>query len=352
MTRRVLHVLPHPGGGGETYVDALAAIEGYRFERAYLARGPDPCGARLAIFQNAVAVQRAAFSFDLLHVVGEVASTLCLPALAARPSVVSPQGLHLLRRLDGLGRRAATVNLQLVVRAATRTVCSSTSEHTELTSMIGRRAAGRTVVVRNGVTVPDPVPSDRRAALRDEFGIGASDAVGAWIATLDAHKDPLSPIHAVNRIRREGAEVTLLVAGDGPLRAEVEQAARVANAVRVLGFRRDIEHVLDASDFFVLSSRREGLSFSLLEAMAHGLAPVVSDAPANVEAVANAGVVVPYGDVARFAEAFERLARDPEERQALGGRARERVAQHFSVDEMLRRTRRVYEEILAGAADA
>ena len=76
--RSVLHVLPHPGGGGETYVDALAVMDGYRFERAYLASSSSPVGARASILRNALRVQRSARSFDLVHVVGEVASALCL----------------------------------------------------------------------------------------------------------------------------------------------------------------------------------------------------------------------------------------------------------------------------------
>ena len=46
--RTVLHVLPHPGGGGETYVDLLDEMDGYRFDRAYLARSPDPSPVELA----------------------------------------------------------------------------------------------------------------------------------------------------------------------------------------------------------------------------------------------------------------------------------------------------------------
>jgi glycosyltransferase involved in cell wall biosynthesis len=71
----------------------------------------------------------------------------------------------------------------------------------------------------------------------------------------------------------------------------------------------------------------------------------VSDSPANVEAIADAGLVVPYGDVQAFADAFALLARDPQQRHALGNRARERAARHFTSEEMLRRTRALYDEI-------
>ncbi len=90
--RTVLHVLPHPGGGGETYVDALAAMEGYRFERLFLAPSPRPAKALRALPRTTLGVFRAA---DVLHVHGEVAAGICLPVLAARRSVVTLHGLHL-----------------------------------------------------------------------------------------------------------------------------------------------------------------------------------------------------------------------------------------------------------------
>src|SRR5260221_5022224 len=87
--RSVLHVLPHPGGGGETYVDALSAIEGYHVERVYLARDARPGRAVPSVVRKAFMVQRDARAHAVLHVHGEVAGAICLPALAARPSVVT-----------------------------------------------------------------------------------------------------------------------------------------------------------------------------------------------------------------------------------------------------------------------
>ena len=90
----------------------------------------------------------------------------------------------------------------------------------------------------------------------------------------------------------------------------------------------------------------QGLSFALLEAMARALPPVVSDAPGNPEAVGEAGIVVPRGDVTGFASAFRRLADDGRERAELGEAARERVASSFRADVMVARTRELYESIL------
>jgi glycosyltransferase involved in cell wall biosynthesis len=322
--RSVLHVLPHPGGGGDTYVDALAAMDGYRFERTYLAPSASP--APLVLPRSAGIVGRAR-AHDLLHVHGEVAAALCLPALATRPSVVTLHGLHLLRRTSGAARAAAAASLRLVLRAASRTICVSQAEYDEIGS-------DRAIVIRNGVEPSVPVTESERVEARARFGLDASTTAGAWIGSLDERKDPLTPIAAA-----KDSGVALLVAGEGPLRAEVERAA--TPPIHVLGFQHDVRAVLAAADFFVLSSEREGLSFAVLEAMSLGLVPVVSDVPGNPEAVGDTGIVVPFGDRRAFAEAFGRVARGG----VSGERARERVLSDFRADEMIRRTRELYDEL-------
>lgn len=344
--RTVLHVLPHPGGGGETYIEALADMDGYRFERVYLARGVKPAGARVAILRRAIQILRSARAYDLLHVHGEVAGTLCLPALAVRPSVVTLHGLHLLRRLVGLRRNLAAANVRLIVRAASRTICVSEAEFKDLQGVLSAQALRRGIVIRNGVPLLTPATDDERAGARRELGIPDEAIVGAWVGSLDEHKDPLAPVRAAIEVARHGAPLKLLVAGEGPLRPQLESAIRESGTktVHVLGFRRDVERILRAADFFVLSSLREGLSFSVLEAMSLGLPVVVSDAPGNPEVVDRAGIVVGRGNVAGFAAAFRCLLNE-RKRLALGEAARERVNLHFRQDEMVRRTRGVYDDL-------
>ena len=152
----------------------------------------------------------------------------------------------------------------------------------------------------------------------------------------------MAVVHAAER-----TSTALLVVGDGPLRAQVELAAETH--VRVLGHRDDVPRLLDAADFFVLMSLREGFSFALLEAMAHGLPPIVADVAENLEAIGDSGVAVPYGDTDAVATVFRRLVEDGHERAALGERARRRALDHFDADKMIARTRAIYDEVLAGS---
>ncbi len=336
--RAVLHVLPHAGGGGDTYVDLLTAMTGYRFTRAYLAPTRKPGLPTLA--RGIAEVARRVGGHDLLHVHGEVASALFLPLLATGPSVVTLHGLHLLRRVTGVRRRAAAINLRAVVRAADRTICVSSAERYALTAVIGPTAAQRTVVVHNGARIPAPTSELERARVREQLGLSEAEVVGIWVGSLDERRDPLAVVRAA-----EQTSTPLLVVGDGPLRTQVERAAD--SHVRILGHRKDVPLLLDTADFFVLMSHREGLSFALVEAMAHGLPAVVADVPENLEAVGDAGIAVPYGDQAAVAIAMRRLAEKAEDRLALAERARRRAAELFAAADMIARTRAVYDDVLA-----
>jgi glycosyltransferase involved in cell wall biosynthesis len=336
--RSVLHVLPHAGGGGDTYVDALREMPGYTFTRVYVTPKRKPGVGELVA--GVLDLRRVLRGYDLLHIHGEGAAGMFLPLLAAKRSVVTLHGLHLLRRATGVRRGAAELNLKVVVRAADRTICVSTAERDVLTAATGPAAARRTVVVHNGVRIPSETSAPDRAQVRQQVGLTQSEPVGIWVGSLDERRDPLAVVRAAER-----TSTTLLIVGDGPLLLEVERAA--GPHVRVLGQRKDVPHLLRASDFFVLMSQREGLSFALLEAMACGLPAIVADIPENIEAVGNSGLAVPYGDEKATAAAFLRLSRDEQERSTLGERAQRRISDLFSADGMVAQTRAVYDEVLA-----
>ncbi len=247
-------------------------------------------------------------------------------------------------------RQLAIVNLRLVLRAASRTICVAEAECSDVLAVTGPHAAARLAVIHNGVDPVEPLRPEERAGARASLGVAADAVVGVYLGSLDAHKDPLVVARAAVEVAAGGAPFVLLVAGEGPLSSELERLARGSEALRLLGHRSDVRTVLGAADLFVLPSLREGFSFALLEAMALGLAPVVSDAPGNPEAVGDAGIVVLRGDAGGFATAFRRLAGDEPGRQALGRQARERATAAFNASEMIRRTRELYDEVLSRLA--
>jgi glycosyltransferase involved in cell wall biosynthesis len=343
--RRVLHVLPHRGGGAETYIDLLDGMDGYVHERAALSSAREPLRSVPSIARRWPRIARRARRADLVHAHGDVASTLVLPLLRSRPSVVTTHGLHFLRRSGGPRARAARAAVRAVVGAAARTVCTSAAERDELAALLGSAVSGRLVVVHNGVRLPPEADAAQRRAARAALDLAEGDVIALYLGRLEDRKEPLVAVEAARRARERGAPVVLLVAGEGPLAGEV--AARSGAAVRPLGHRGDPEGLLAAADVLLLPSAREGLAMAALEAMAHGLAVIVSDGPGNPEAVGDAGVVAPVGDVEAWTEALLRLAAGADERARLGVAARARVAQEFSVERFLDGVANAYDAALA-----
>jgi glycosyltransferase involved in cell wall biosynthesis len=115
----------------------------------------------------------------------------------------------------------------------------------------------------------------------------------------------------------------LLIAGDGPLRGDIEESVRaagLASSVHFLGFDPQVERVLQAGDLAVIPSRAEGFSLTALEAMATGL-PVVAFAVGGLAEVVRdgqSGVLVPAGSTEGLAGAMVALLRDHDRRRSLG----------------------------------
>ena len=135
-------------------------------------------------------------------------------------------------------------------------------------------------------------------------------------------------------------EWRLAIIGDGPLREELQSLARelgIASRVDWLGYLDDPISYLKAAKFFVLTSRFEGSPNALLEAMACGLASVVSDAsPGPLELIGDdAGLIVPAEDVEATAAAIVELADDEGLRARLGEAAVKRTAM-YQVDQAMR----------------
>lgn len=335
--RSVLHVLPHGGAGGEEYIDLLAGMDGFRFERMALSESRRP----LSALARVPAVVRAARGHDLLHVHGDAAAILCRPALG-RPSAITLHGLHLLARSRGPSRALLAAALRSAAARARVTICVSGSELQQARWALGDLPG--LLMIRNGVVIPEPVRDRERAAARERYGLRRGDLAVAFAGALDERKDPGTLARAVGSARAEGAAVTALLAGEGPQRQALERAGPW---VRVLGPLDELRPLFAAADAFCMPSSREGLSLALLEAMAAGLAPVVSDGPGNPEAAGETGIVFPFGDSAALASALAGLAGDPGRAHALGAAARGRAAAEFSAERMVRQTREAYLSALA-----
>jgi sugar transferase (PEP-CTERM/EpsH1 system associated) len=143
----------------------------------------------------------------------------------------------------------------------------------------------------------------------------------------------------------------LVLVGDGPLRGECEvllREAGMAELAWLAGERADVPEVMRGLNCFVLPSLAEGISNTILEAMASGLPVLATDVGASAELVLTgvSGVVVPADDVPSLAAALLALAQDPARAAAMGGAGRRIVEQRFSLSAMVAAYEVVYQRLL------
>jgi glycosyltransferase involved in cell wall biosynthesis len=288
-------------------------------------------------------------SYDLVHTHSP------LPAAAAR-----------LLASDDTALVHTEHNVWARYRAATRLVNAATYRRNDAVIAVsdgvaasiapprwaGRGAGPRVETLHHGVDL-DQV---QRGAVARQHARALLDLppdvrVLGTVANFTPKKDHLGVLAALDSLRRDVEDVTLLLIGTGPLEASLRAEVRrrgLDRHVRFLGMRDDVLELLPALDLFVLGSRFEGLPIALLEAMAAGVPCVATRVGGVHEAVQDGqqGVLVPPGDPAALAAAALGLVLDPDRRERMGASGVERVREHFSIDRAARRIEAIYEEVL------
>jgi len=200
-------------------------------------------------------------------------------------------------------------------------------------------------VIYNGISIrPHTTPAER-AEIRGRLGVDHATLVVGTIARLDPVKNLETLIEATVLVRATHA-VRLVIVGDGPERGQLEHLAAsrgIADAVTFLGHRDDAREWLAGCDVFVNCSVSEGVSLTILEAMAAGLPVVATRVGGTPEVVtAECGVLVPARNPRAISDALARLDNNEVLRTELGAAGRRRVEAHFSLDHMVQRYRDIY----------
>ena len=212
----------------------------------------------------------------------------------------------------------------------------------------------RVQVIRNGVDLARLQSGDREGARR-ALGLTNDALVFGTVGRLVPVKDQASLLRAARVVHEAGVQATLLIAGDGPLLGDLQGLARtlgIEDRVRFLGLRNDIEQVLAALDVFALSSTSEGLSNTLVEAMAAGL-PVVATRVGGADEIVvegETGLLVPPSSPEALGSAIASLLAHPSRRAALAQAGRARAAAQFSVESMVAGYEGLYRALATGAA--
>ena len=167
-----------------------------------------------------------------------------------------------------------------------------------------------------------------RQRTREKLQLGPERIVVGMISGLRPEKGIETFVQAAAVVKRACSDAAFLLVGDGTMEGyfrDMVASLGISRAFIFAGAQEDVTPFLNAMDIAVLSSHAEGLSNSLLEYMAAGLACVATDVGGNGEALGEAGILVPRGDAACLAEKIILLARDRDMRQTLGESARRRA---------------------------
>ncbi len=313
------------------------------------ARGFEAIPVRLANELDVVSVARlrkelARLQPDLVHL--HTGRATWLGGLAARlaeiPSITT-------RRMDREVKRNWRTRLvygQLVERAV------AISPAVEACMHAGGVPPEKITTIHSAVDPAALAPKVDRASVRCALGASASELVLLAAASLVPRKGLDVLIDALSMLRERGRTPVAWIAGDGPVRAALEEQCRRASLdgrVVFLGARGDVPDLIAAADVFVHPAHREGLGIAALEAMALARPVIASRVGGLAESVIDGrtGILVPPGDARALAEALDRVLSDDDLRASLGAAGPARVAEGFLAEQMVETYERLYRDVLA-----
>ena len=260
--------------------------------------------------------------------------------LAGVPAVVVAK-----RNVDAFETPRQLAAQRLAHRLATHVTAVSEAVAESVVALGVPRA--RITVIPNGVDAARFVPPAPAEEARQALSADASPLVGS-VGCLAARKDYGTLLEALRLLADRGLAFRVALVGDGPDRAALEArcaALGLADRVRFLGERADVDRLLPGMDVFVLSSREEGIPNALLEAMAAGRACVATAVGGTPEVLRDGetGWLVPPGEPAALADALGQALTRPAEARRRGEAACRVAREELSIEAMVRRHEEFYE---------
>lgn len=369
MAIRIMHVVDSLGKGGleNGLVNIVQRLDSGRFEHIVLAMralGPNAdrlpgrvriecLGKQAGSRTQMPALVRAMRNFepDIVHSrnwgaieavtagrwVGSCATIHSEHGLESDPDAKEPWRKIGFRRLAyGLAHRVLSVSYQLRDLHARRTGFP----------------ADKITVIHNGVDsrrfFSNP---EARARVRSELGVPDNGFCLGCVGNLLPVKDHMTLLQTLGALSERRIDWRLLLVGEGPERSRLEEFVSAhpqwSERVIFLGSSNRVPDLLNAMDVYVLPSIAEGISNSLLEAMATGLPVVVTITGGNPEVVVDgeSGLLFPVGSGEQLAGHLLRLEGRRELRLQLGQRAVQRIHERFSIDSMAQKYEQLYESL-------
>ena len=298
---------------------------------------------------------------DIVHSRGWGAVDAVFAASVARVSAIL-HGEHGREWTDTRGSNWKRNQIRRIIgRLVKRYVIVSDCFRPWLTKECGVKA-DKIVYIPNGVDTQRFHPVEERADqkllnvdppqsgvrnLRRQLGLPSEAVLIGSVGRLDPVKDIPTLLHSFSKLLPAFPNSRLAIVGDGPLREDLRNKARsfrIDHAVCWLGRRNDVPALLQCFDIFVQSSLFEGMSNTILEAMATGLPIIASDTGGNADLVARNcnGFLFPVGDVPSLTGAIRHYLSDEALRKAHASESRRRAARQFGISLMADRYADLY----------
>jgi len=207
----------------------------------------------------------------------------------------------------------------------------------------------RITVVHNGIAPPRSWAAAELDSLRDEFSIPRNSLVLFSVGRLSEQKNHASMLRILSKINCQ--DWIFLLAGEGEMRQELEDQAiqlGIENKVKFLGFRQDVDGLMQLADIFIMTSAWEGLPYVLVEAMASGLPAIVTNVGGVAEAVIDGdnGIVVDAGNEEIFTKKLELLIGNAQLRHDMSAAGKVRFREQFLDQAMFDSIEREYSRLL------
>jgi glycosyltransferase involved in cell wall biosynthesis len=268
--------------------------------------------------------------------------------LAGRPTrlILTEHGRHFPDYVAPL-RRAVNRLLLDPLADAVNAVCGFSARSLSRVDGFNGRRIG---VIENGIDVARYHTAVDRDALRRRLGLDPGRRYLINVARFHPIKDQATLLRGFAPVAAARPDADLLLAGDGPLRGELEKLTAdlgLKGRVHFLGVRPDVPDLLQAADVFALTSACEAASLTLLEAMAAALPVVVTAVGGNPEIARDGveGLLVPRGDAAAVAAAVLRLLDDPTAARHMGAAGRARVEERYQLARTVAEYYRLYQHL-------
>jgi len=208
-------------------------------------------------------------------------------------------------------------------------------------------------VIHNGIDPQRFAMTNRpthRAAIREELGLHDTQPMVLQVARFHPVKDHATSIQALAHVVQQLPDAVLVLAGGGEQRSAMELLAGqlgLVDRIKFVGVRTDVDRLMAAADIFTLSSLSEGISVTLLEAMAGGLAIAATNVGGNGEVVEHnvTGLLSPRRDAAALGENLLKLLRDASLRQRMGAAGKQRFFDRFTEQQMHEGYRDLYDRL-------